>query len=205
MSLDPRATEILDFWFGDTRIRHDDVDALAARTKMWFFKDLALDETIRARFGDDHEAAARGERETWTETPPGKLALVVLLDQFPRNLYRDSGRAFATDRAAFAIADEGIARGVDRELAPAERIVFYLPFMHSEDRALQARNLALFTTLRDEGPPALRPQLELALSAAVKHKEVVDRFGRFPHRNAVLGRAPTAEEEAFLAAGGSRF
>jgi len=162
----------------------------------WYRKDEAFDAAIRARFEALHHTAARGELGDWLETPDGALALVILLDQFPRNLYRDSAHAFATDALARQVAREAIARGHDTAANPDLREFFYMPFEHSEDLADQDRALALFEALgKEKGDPD-------AAKWAHIHRFIVERFGRFPHRNACLGRETTPDEQAFLDGGG---
>ncbi|MBB5519771.1 DUF924 family protein [Amphiplicatus metriothermophilus] len=163
-----------------------------AGPKAWFKKDAAFDEEIRRRFEALHHAAARGERAAWEESSGGALALVLLLDQFPRNMYRGSAHAFATDGLARRVAGAAIRRGFDRQADESLRVFFYMPFEHSEDPADQARAVELIEALGDE---------EYAKFARL-HADVIARFGRFPHRNACLGRASTPEELAFLEAGG---
>jgi uncharacterized protein (DUF924 family) len=158
----------------------------------WFAKDEAFDEAIRTRFEALHHAAARGACADWEESAEGALALLLLLDQFPRNLYRGSAHAFAADPLARAIAARAIARGFDQESDETLRLFFYMPFEHSEDPRDQARSLALFAALGNE---------EYARYAQA-HADIIARYGRFPHRNAALGRVSTAEETAFLANGG---
>jgi len=174
--------------------RPEDVTAFwrAAGRRKWFRKDAAFDREITARFLAVHEAAAAGRLSEWEATPQGALALLLLLDQFPRNMFRGSARAFATDPLARAVAERAIAHGFDASVAGAERAFLYLPFMHSENPADQERSLALW---RQAGDGKNRKYAEL-------HAGIIRRFGRFPHRNAVLGRATTPEEQAFLDAGG---
>jgi uncharacterized protein (DUF924 family) len=163
----------------------------AAGPQKWFKKDAAFDAAIRERFFSTYEAAAAGKL-AWEATPEDALALLLLLDQFPRNMFRGQARAFATDPLARAVAGRAIARGFDRQFPPAERIFCYLPFEHSEDIADQERSVAL---VRACGDADLVKWAEL-------HADIIRRFGRFPHRNAVLGRRTTAEEQAFLDGGG---
>jgi uncharacterized protein (DUF924 family) len=174
--------------------RPEDVTAFwrAAGRRKWFRKDAAFDREITARFLPAHEAAAAGCLSEWEATPQGALALLLLLDQFPRNMFRGSARAFATDPLARAVAECAIAQGFDASVASAERAFFYLPFMHSENPADQERSVALW---RHAGDGKNRKYAEL-------HAGIIRHFGRFPHRNAVLGRATTPEEQAFLDAGG---
>ena len=163
-----------------------------AGPQKWFTKDPAFDNEIRIRFLAIHEAAASGKLSEWENTAEGALALVIALDQFPRNMFRGSARTFATDPLARQVADRAIANGFDRRVQPAERQFFYLPFEHSESMEDQARCVALFRAAGDAE----------ALKWAELHADIIRRFGRFPHRNAPLGRATTAEEQAFLASGG---
>ena len=162
-----------------------------AGPNLWFAKDPAFDRRFRERFAAEHAAAARGELASWTETPQGALALIILLDQYPRNAFRGTPRMYATDALAREYADDAIARGLDQQVAASMRLFVFLPFGHSENEADQARSVKLAEQL---GEPSL--------SHARGHQAIVRRFGRFPHRNAILGRASTAEELSFLAAGG---
>jgi len=185
-----RAREVLDFWFGP---------APHAVRDEWFRKDAAFDALIRDRFGRDVASAQAGAFDDWCATPHGALARVVLLDQFTRNIHRDTALAFAGDAVALATADEAVARGYDRALDRYERWFLYMPFEHAESWPMQERSLALFGALaRETGETG-------ALEWAQKHAEVIRRFGRYPHRNEVLGRASSDEEMAFLAGPGSRF
>ncbi len=164
----------------------------AAGPRRWFGKDADFDREIAARFLPAHEAAAAGKLADWAAAPDGALALLLLLDQFPRNMFRGSARAFATDPLARALADRAIAQGFDEAAASGERMFFHLPFEHSENLADQERSLAL--SRRAGGGTADR--------YAEIHADIIRRFGRFPHRNAMLGRVTTPEEQAFLDAGG---
>jgi uncharacterized protein (DUF924 family) len=184
--------EVLDFWFGTLERR-------GQPRPEWFRKDPAFDAEIRARFGATLEAAAARELEAWRASAESILALVVVLDQFSRNIHRGSARAFAQDAHARECAEEAIERGDDLGMLPVERQFLYLPFEHSERLADQERALELFRTLE-----AFEPTRGL-LTWAERHHAVVARFGRFPHRNALLGRASTPEEETFLAQPGSGF
>jgi uncharacterized protein (DUF924 family) len=165
---------------------------LRAGPKAWFRKSKAFDAEIRQRFETQHYAAARGELDGWAETPEGALALLLLLDQFPRNLFRGSPHAFATDPLARKVARAAVDRGFDAEVAPGLRQFFYLPFEHSEHLADQDHGLALCTASGDA---------ELAKWARI-HRDIIARFGRFPHRNESLGRITTEAEQAFLDKGG---
>jgi uncharacterized protein (DUF924 family) len=168
----------------------------SAGPKRWFVKDQAFDAAIRLKFEATHHAAARGEYDRWAETAEGALALLLLLDQFPRNLYRNSPHAFATDPLARRVAAEAIARGDDKAADPELRGFYYLPFEHSEDLADQNLSVALCEAQgRETGDD------DTAKWARI-HRDIILRFGRFPHRNRELGREMTAEEQAFLDEGG---
>jgi uncharacterized protein (DUF924 family) len=173
------AAEIIAFW-------------REAGPEKWFNKDVAFDAAIRARFLNTHLAAAKGELGGWESSAEGAYALLLLLDQFPRNLFRGSAQAFATDAQALAIAERAIARGFDKSLEGPERRFFYLPHMHSEELADQERCIALCEAANDpEG-----------VKFAIIHRDIIRDFGRFPHRNPVLGRKTTPQEQAFLESGG---
>ena len=171
----------------------------AAGSKKWFEKDAAFDDEIHRRFLMVHEAAAAGKLTDWEASAEGALALLILLDQFPRNMYRGTPAAFACDSHAQRIARNAVARGFDRDLLPVERWFVYLPFEHAEDRASQCKSLQLFATLRND------PGSAGNMDYARRHYEIVARFGRFPHRNAILGRESTPEEIEFLKQPGSGF
>ena len=173
------ADEIVSFW-------------QQAGPDRWFTKDTAFDKEIRERFFDTYEAAAAGKFSHWEQSVQGALAMLILLDQFPRNMFRGDARAFATDPLARAIAAGAIVRGFDSQVAPDLRSFFYLPFEHSEDLADQERGIAFYKTLGDAEN----------LKWAELHADIIRRFGRFPHRNTVLGRTTTPEEQAFLDDGG---
>ncbi|MGH8369824.1 MAG: DUF924 family protein, partial [Gammaproteobacteria bacterium] len=166
-----------------------------ATPQQHFGKDDAFDLQIRTRFGDTHAAATKGELFDWRATPAGRLAEIIVLDQFSRNLYRDSPRAFASDDMALVLAQEAVRVGADQSLSQGQCLFLYMPYMHSESRRIHAVTLALFESL------GLAENLQYEL----KHKAIIDRFGRFPHRNAVLGRKSTAEELEFLRQPGSSF
>lgn len=189
-----RATDILSFWFGSPNDR-----TFGKPQKAWFTKDLEFDQSIRSQFLGDYEKAARGELNPWKEAPYSCLALILLLDQFPRNLFRGFPQALATDAPALEIAQWAIAHQFDRGLLPLERWFIYLPFEHSEDLACQHQSIALFQQLESDADSAF------AINYAIRHYQIIERFGRFPHRNAILGRESTPEEVAFLQEPGSSF
>jgi uncharacterized protein (DUF924 family) len=188
------AEAILAFWFAEGR---------NTPRKAWFVTDAEFDAAIRDRFGALLNPAREGALDGWAERPAGALALLVLLDQFPRNLHRGSPQAFGSDAHARAMARQAVlARGLDRALTPTERVFLYLPFEHSEAMADQDLSVTLFEGLRDSAPHRAPGG---AIDYAWRHHAVIRRFGRFPHRNAVLGRASTADERAYLAAPGAGF
>jgi uncharacterized protein (DUF924 family) len=203
----PLAHALLEFWFGP---RPYDLSAAMLRMPLWFGdvdpeRQMAFDRELAARFGDAARAAANGEFSGWAASPRRALALVLLLDQLPRNLHRGTAAAFAQDRAALEVAVAGMQRGADAALEPIERLFFYLPLQHAESVSVQEESLAACRRLGAEAPPAWRPLLAGAAGFARQHHDIIARFGRFPHRNAVLGRESTREEEAWLAEGGERF
>ena len=178
-ALDKEIDEVIEFWFGPEPGKKRDE---------WFERNDAFDAEIRDRFGELHARAAAGNCDHWMETPRGALALIVMLDQFSRNLHRGSAAAFASDAKALAFAEAAIAKGWDKQFTEAEQIFFYLPHEHSEDLAVQNRSVELFSQTKDWD-----------LQYAESHRQLIERFGRFPHRNAALGRENTPEEEEYLA------
>ncbi|MGN2245367.1 DUF924 family protein [Frateuria sp. GZRR35] len=184
------AQDVLDFWFADEN---------AVR---WFVRDPQFDEVIRTRFGATLEAAIAGALDPWALTPHGWLALLIVLDQFSRNVYRGDARAFAQDNRAQALVLEGLERRDDEALAPLQRVFAYLPLEHAEDLGLQWRSVTLFRALALQASPNARGQYENFLDYARKHCEVITRYGRFPHRNAALGRPSTPDELDYLQEGG---
>jgi uncharacterized protein (DUF924 family) len=179
-----RVNAILEFWFGD--------GSDPAHERRWFAQDATFDQACRTGFLADHERAAAGELKSWKDSPSAALALILLLDQFPRNIFRGTPRAFATDLEARATAGDAIARGFDLALPPVRRPFIYMPFQHSENLDDQNESVRLFNRLASEHPP-----MASYIEYAEEHREVIRRFGRFPHRNAILGRASTPEEAAF--------
>jgi uncharacterized protein (DUF924 family) len=192
-----RVDEILRFWFGEPE---DAAGEYGQQRPVWFKKDRAFDDAIRQRFLGDVERAAGGELGAWQQAPRPCLALILLLDQFPRNLFRGEARSFASDRTALAAAYHALEQGYDQQVLPVERVFFYLPLEHSENLADQDRSVELVRSLH-----AAHPEFESTLDYALRHREVIQRFGRFPHRNEILGRETTPEEAEFLRQPGSRF
>lgn len=175
--------DVLHFWFEE------------ATAAQHFGRDGVFDNTIRERFGATHAAAVKGELAAWRDTPDGRLAEIIVLDQFSRNLLRGDARAFAADGMALVLAQEAIRAGADAGMPAMWRAFLYMPFMHSESRVIHVEAERLFR----------QPGLENNYQFELKHKAIIDRFGRYPHRNAVLGRLSTPEEEAFLRQPGSSF
>ena len=195
-------TDIVTFWLSDSR---DGPDRASARRDWWYRGGPVVDEELRARYGDLVPRALAGELTRWRETPHGALALVLLLDQFTRNLYRGTVEAYAGDAFAFEIVHHAIDRGLDRALHPVARIWLWHPFHHSEAIAEQDRGLELLRALRRDAVPAWHGYVERSIKGWTRHRDIVARFGRFPHRNVVLGRESTTEERAYMAAGGESF
>ena len=174
---------VLDFWFNE-------IDP-----SQWWVKDLAFDAQIHAQFKDIHRQAVLGELYQWRATPKGRLAEIIVLDQFSRNMYRDTPQSFAFDSLALVLAQEAIRVGDDKLLTPQERSFLYMPFMHSESLMIHERAVELFS----------QPNMEHNLDFELRHKEIIEQFGRYPHRNEVLGRTSTAQELTFLQQPGSSF
>jgi uncharacterized protein (DUF924 family) len=185
---DPRAAQVIGFWFGS-----------ADRDKRWFEKNAAFDDEVRRRFLALHEQAAAAELTYWKNEPADCLALIVLLDQFPRNMFRGTARAFATDSPALDAARHAVEKGFDRGMRPVERMFVYLPYEHAESLEEQLRCCELTATLSGFSETAD------VYRYATLHRDIIQRFGRFPHRNAILGRASTPEEIEFLKGPGSSF
>jgi uncharacterized protein (DUF924 family) len=186
---------VLDYWFGELSAEGTPSPQITGR---WFRGGPSADDEIRTRFGDDVARACAGELDYWADTPRGRLALVILLDQFTRNLHRGSGQAFAGDPRALGLACEAIDAGDDRKLRPVERYFLYMPLEHAESVEMQHRSVGLFESLLEESPAAGRGLFEGAVEWARRHAAVIERFGRFCSRNAALGRESTAEEREFL-------
>ena len=190
-----RPSEIRDFWL-------DGVDSQgvpsASTLQRWFAGGSEVDDAIRVRFGDDVERALAGDLDDWAEEPASRFALTILLDQFPRNLFRGTARSYAGDPRALALVKDLVGRGLDADQPAIERYFLYLPFEHSEALADQNRSLELFQELFESAPEEARDHLKGALEWAERHRVVIERFGRFPSRNQALGRTSTPEELAFL-------
>jgi uncharacterized protein (DUF924 family) len=195
--------QVLDFWFGACGA---DGSLDPVKRKMWFGGGQQYDAEIRKRFRKLHRSAARGELDgEWTATPRGRAALIVVLDQFSRHIHRGTAAAFAQDPAAQQLASTGVEQGIDRALIPAQRAFFYLPFEHAENLELQRKGARLFERLSTAVAPAWRKEYIGFADYSGHHRDIIERFGRFPHRNRILGRASTPEEVEFLKEPGSAF
>ena len=190
------------FWFGTSP---QDADVIVSQSALWWQKQPAVDTEIRKRFAPLVERAATGELDSWLGELHGRLALILLTDQFPRNIWREQAAAFAFDVLALRWAKEALTLGLDTRARPIERVFLYLPLEHSENLADQQHAVRLFDALAASVGTELRPAFDGFLDYARRHLEIIERFGRFPHRNAALGRETTAAEADFLRQPGSRF
>lgn len=209
MSAPESSDSVLQFWFGaEAEVKADAATVAARQAALWWSKDAATDQLIKTRFEAELLAASNNQRDDWADTPSGMLALILLLDQFSRNMYRDSATAFAFDELARQCSHLGLAQGYDQQLPPLQRVFFYLPLEHSEDLDDQEYAVQLFRALAKQtakDDPASKAAFDGYLDYANRHHAIIARFGRFPHRNAILGRAATAEETTFLKEPGSSF
>lgn len=190
----PQAKEVLEFWFGTP----DDPD-YGQQRKIWFTKNPEFDQEVRSRFLSHYNQAATGKLDDWQASPASCLALIIILDQFPRNMFRGQPQAFATDSQALAAAKHAVTQKFDQELSPLQRWFIYMPFEHSENIDNQHQSVELFKKLSDQ------ENLTEGLDYAKRHFKVIERFGRFPHRNQILGRETTPGETDFLKQPGSSF
>lgn len=193
--------EILHTWFGEG----DDAAIIGRQSKLWWGKDVDVDADLRRRFEPVLKALSAGGKRAWLARPEGRLAAIILADQIPRNIYRETPAAFSTDPLARSLTLEGLEAGADRMLRPLQRVFFYLPLEHAESLALQDLSVMLFQVLLDEAPPALQGAFRGYLDFARRHRDIIRRFGRFPHRNRILGRESGAAELVFLEQPGSGF
>lgn len=200
MDIDPET--VLNFWFGD---QPGSLDEGKRRRQRWFQADPEFDAEIQRRFGSAVIAAGRGELRDWTATARGALAVILLLDQFPRNIFRGTAKAFSFDAAALACCRDGIACGSDLRLSTVERAFFYLPLEHAEDLKTQNMSIAQYQKLLVSAAGGSTEFAQTSLDYASDHLALIEQFGRFPHRNAVLGRTSSADELAFLTSQGKSF
>jgi uncharacterized protein (DUF924 family) len=201
------ARSVRDFWFGKLP---PSAAELNRRMRFWFGDESSQmrqrrDETIRRRFAGLLERAAAGQLAAWADGPRRRLSLIILLDQFPRNIYRGTARAFAYDAQALSLTLSGMQSAADAALAVVERIFFYMPLQHAEGREVQEESVAAYRRLLTEAPGELRAVFEGAVRSAENHRALIEQFGRFPHRNELLGRTSTAAEVEWLRRGGSSF
>jgi uncharacterized protein (DUF924 family) len=201
------ARSVRDFWFGPLPLAAAELNR---RVRFWFGDESSAvrqrrDDTIRLQFATLLERAAAGELAAWADGPRRRLSLILLLDQFPRNIYRGSARAFAYDDKALALTLSGMQSAADAALDVVERIFFYMPLQHAETREVQDESVAAYRRLLTEAPQELRPFFEGALRSAENHRAIIEQFGRFPHRNELLGRTSTPQEFEWLREGGSTF
>jgi uncharacterized protein (DUF924 family) len=193
---------VLAFWFGPPGSA---TEIAGRQRKLWFGKSPENDRAVIERFAATLAAATAGRLDHWARTPRGRLALVIVLDQFPHHIHRDQPQAFATDPQSLALSLDALAAGEDQQLAPIERVFLYLPLEHAESLELQERSVSLYEQLAHQAAADERALFDGFLDYACKHRDVVARFGRFPHRNEILGRPSTPDELEFLKQPGSRF
>lgn len=192
----PDIQRIFDFWFSDSEL---DSPQLDSRMDRWFGTSDELDEQIRQKFGELIELATTDQLDGWTETPRGRLALIILLDQFRRSVYRGTAQAFTHDKKALKIAIEGTMAGDHKQLNSVERMFFFMPLQHAESLKIQEKSVGIYRALAETVPGTLHETFLTAAQFAELHRDIVAEFGRFPHRNAVLGRPNSSEETAYLA------
>ncbi len=191
-----RIDAILLFWFKEQELSGPQIDR---RMDIWFGTDPILDHEIEKEFGDDVAAASEGRLDHWAEDPHGRLALILLIDQFRRNIYRNSAEAFSMDKLALKLCVEGAMEKKDIGLTPLQRIFFYMPLQHAESRKVQEKSVNLYNRLAEAVSPTYRETLLTIAQFAELHRDIIDQFGRFPHRNKLLNRDNTAEEDEYLA------
>ncbi len=192
-----RIDKILEFWFKEQQLSAPQIDR---RMDLWFGEDEAFDLEIEREFGDDVLAASEGKLDHWAKAPRGRLALILLLDQFRRNIYRGTPKAFDKDKAALKLCVEGAMGKNDKGLLPIERVFFYMPLQHAESSKIQAKSVELYTKLAESVSPTLRETFQTVAYYAELHRDIIEQFGRFPHRNQMLGRQNTPAEDEYLSA-----
>ena len=192
-----RIDAILSFWFKERELSAPQIDR---RLDIWFGEDAVFDHECKKLFADDVEKASNGELDHWAEEPRGRLALILLLDQFRRNIYRGTAEAFSKDKLALKFCVEGAMAKKTTGLTPIQQAFFYMPLQHAESRKVQARSVALFRRLAEAVSPTYRETFETIAQFAELHHDIIERFGRFPHRNKLLGRNNTPEEDEYLSA-----
>lgn len=191
-----RIDEILSFWFKEQELSAPQIDR---RMDTWFSEDPVFDHEIEKEFLRDIERASNGELNYWADEPRGRLALILLIDQFRRNIYRNTAKAFSKDKIALKLCVEGAMEKKDKGLTPIQKVFFYMPLQHAESAKVQAKSVELFTRLAESVSPTYRETLLTIAQFAELHRDIIDQFGRFPHRNELLGRENTPEEDEYLA------
>jgi uncharacterized protein (DUF924 family) len=190
-----RIEAVLAFWFREHALTAPQIDR---RMEIWFGADPIFDHEIVENFGNDVELASRGKLNYWADSPRGLLALIILIDQFRRNIHRNTAQAFSRDKLALKLCVEGAIQKKEQDLTPIEKVFFYMPLQHAESRKVQAKSVALYKRLAESVSPTYRETFETVLQFAELHKDIIDQFGRFPHRNDLLGRENTPEENEYL-------
>ena len=191
-----RIDEILSFWFKEQELSAPQIDR---RMDTWFGEDPVFDHELEKEFLGDIEQASKGELNHWADEPRGRLALILLIDQFRRNIYRNTAKAFSNDKLALKLCVEGAMEKKDKGLTPIEKVFFYMPLQHTESTKVQAKSVELFTRLAESVSPTYQETFLTIAQFAELHKDIIDQFGRFPHRNELLGRENTPEEDEYLA------
>lgn len=197
-----RIDAIISFWFMEQTLSAPQIDG---RMDIWFGEDPVFDEEIAKEFSGDVEKASEGKLDHWAHEPRGRLALILLLDQFRRNIYRNSREAFEKDKAALKLCVEGAMEKKDKGLAPIHRVFFYMPLQHAESRKVQAKSCEIYRRLAKAVSPTYKETFETIAQFAELHADIIEQFGRFPHRNRLLNRENSAEEEEYLASDGPGF
>ena len=191
-----RIDAVLAFWFKEQELSAPQIDR---RMDVWFSEDPLFDHEIEKEFADEVKKASKGQLDHWASKPHGRLALIILIDQFRRNMYRNTAKAFSKDQLALKLCVQGAMEKKDRELTPIQKVFFYMPLQHAESRKVQAKSVELYQRLAETVSPTLRETFMTVAQFAELHKDIIDRFGRFPHRNALLNRDNTPEEDEYLA------
>lgn len=191
-----RIDAVLAFWFKEHELSAPQIDR---RMDIWFSEDPVFDHEIEKEFADEVAKASKGQLDHWTSKSHGRLALIILIDQFRRNIYRNTAKAFSKDQLALKLCVQGAMEKADRELTPIQKVFFYMPLQHAESRKVQAKSVELYRRLAETVSPTLRETFMTVAQFAELHKDIIDRFGRFPHRNKLLNRENTLEENEYLA------
>jgi uncharacterized protein (DUF924 family) len=191
-----RIGAILDFWFKEQQLTAPQIDG---RMDVWFGEDPIFDEEVANKFSDDVDNASEGRLDHWAHEPRGRLALILLLDQFRRNIYRNTAEAFALDKAALKLCVEGAMEKKDKDLTPIQRAFFYMPLQHAESRKVQKKSVEIYSRLSEAVSATYKETFETIAQFAQLHADIVDQYGRFPHRNAILNRENSPEENEYLA------